>query len=146
MQTPTLPFRLDASRREHQLALFNSRKEIHWFGFRGAFREPGLASVTFTELAEGMQGGGGTAAVNGGGIAAGFDAAFVLAGLGHYDSDIVITVELSIKFLSLALVSDTLSFNAHVVRSGKNFAFAEGFLADGDRHLAVATAIVAPPR
>jgi acyl-coenzyme A thioesterase PaaI-like protein len=144
MQSPTIPFRVNAARREELLALFNGREEIKWFGFQGAFSEPGLATVTFTKLEAGMQGGGGKAAINGGGIAAGFDAAFVLAGLGQYDAEIVITIELSVKFLSLALVSDALSFNAHIVRSGKNFSFAEGYLSRAGQHLAVATAIVAP--
>lgn len=144
MQSPTIPFRVNAARRDELLTLFNRREEIKWFGFQGAFSEPGLATVTFTKLETGMQGGGGTAAINGGGIAAGFDAAFVLAGLAQYDAEIVITIELSVKFLSLALVSDALSFNAHIVRSGKNFSFAEGYMSGAGQHLAVATAIVAP--
>lgn len=150
MQSQTIPFRLPPSRREEQLKQFNARKEIHWFGFSGAFIEPGSAIVRFTKFDAGLQGGGGTAAINGGVIAAGFDAAFVLAGLGHYDSEVVVTLELSVKFLSLALVSESLAVQAHVVRSAKNFCFAEGFLSHGgghpSQHLAIATAMVAPAR
>jgi acyl-coenzyme A thioesterase PaaI-like protein len=150
VQSPTIPFRLAPSRLEEQLAQFNARKEIDWFGFKGTFKDPGLAVITFTKVEAGLQGGGGTAAINGGVIAAGFDAAFVLAGLGHYDSEVVVTLELSVKFLSLALVSDSLAFQAHVVRSARNFSFAEGFLshagATGGPHLAIATAMVAPAR
>ena len=102
MHSPTIPFRLVSTQREEQLAQFNARKEIAWFGFRGAFEEPGLAIINFTKIESGLQGGGGTSAINGGVIAAGFDAAFVLAGLGHYDSKVVVTLELSVKFLSLA--------------------------------------------
>jgi acyl-coenzyme A thioesterase PaaI-like protein len=150
MQSPSVRFRLAPSRREEQLKQFNARKEIEWFGFKGSFHEPGLAIITFARLGAGAQGGGGTAAINGGVIAAGFDAAFVLAGLGHYESDVVVTLELSVKFLSLALVSESLAFQAHVIRSAKNFSFAEGFLSDAGatagQHMAVATAMVAPAR
>ncbi len=148
MQSPTIPFRLASARREEQLTQFNARKEINWFGFKGAFRDPGSAIITFIKFEAGLQGGGGTAAINGGVIAAGFDAAFVLAGLGHYDSEVVVTLELWVKFLSLALVSESLTFQAHVVRSAKNFSFAEGFLSQANtpasQHLAIATAMVAP--
>lgn len=150
MQSPTIPFRLTTERRAGQLSQFNARNEIIWFGFRGAFLEPGISVIKLTRLDAGLQGGGGTAAINGGVISAGFDAAFVLAGLGHYDCDVVVTLELSVKFLSLALASESLAFQAHVVRSAKNFSFAEGFLADGADpsapHLAIATAMVAPAR
>jgi acyl-coenzyme A thioesterase PaaI-like protein len=150
MQSPTIPFRLGAERRGAQLRQFNARKEILWFGFQGSFQEPGTTTIRFDRLDAGLQGGGGTSAINGGVIAAGFDAAFVLAGLGHYESEVVVTLELSVKFLSLALASDTLAFRAHVVHSARNFSFAEGFLADGAgamaSHLAIATAMVAPAR
>ncbi len=119
-------------------------------GLGGAFEEPGLAIINFTKIESGLQGGGGTSAINGGVIAAGFDAAFVLAGLGHYDSKVVVTLELSVKFLSLALVNESLAFQAHVVRSAKNFSFAEGFLSQAGTvpapHLAIVTAMVAPAR
>lgn len=150
MQSHIIPFRLPGSRREEQLSQFNARKEIEWFGFEGSFKEPGVAVIAFTRLEAGLLGGGGTAAINGGVISAGFDAAFVLAGLGHYDSQVVVTLELSVKFLSLALVSDALAFQAHVVRSAKHFSFAEGILSHGGegagKPLAIATAMVAPAR
>lgn len=149
MQRTTLPFRLSADRRAEQLSAFNARAEVRWFGFTGAFDEPGQAVVRFTRFDAGLQGGGGTAAINGGVIAAGFDAAFVLAGLGHYDSDVVVTLELSVKFLTLARVSESLAFRAQVVRSARHFSFAEGSLALDDAAeapLAIATAMVAPAR
>jgi acyl-coenzyme A thioesterase PaaI-like protein len=150
MQTPSIAFRLTPERRELQLRQFNARKEILWFRFRGDFEEPGSAVIRFARLDAGAQGGGGTAAINGGVIAAGFDAAFVLAGLGHYDTEVVVTLELSVKFLSLALASESLAFRAQVVRSAKAFAFAEGFLSDAATPsaapFAVATALVAPAR
>lgn len=150
MQSPTIPFRLSPARLEEQLAQFNVRSEVKWFGFKGAYRDPGFAVITFSNLEAGHQGGAGTAAINGGVIAAGFDAAFVLAGLGHYESQVVVTLELSVKFLSVARVSESLAFEARVVRSAKNFAFAEGFLSQGGAaerpHLAIATAMVAPTR
>ena len=75
MHSPTIPFRLVSTQREEQLAQFNARKEIAWFGFRGAFKEPGLAIINFTKIESGLQEGGGISAINGGVIATGFDAA-----------------------------------------------------------------------
>ena len=148
MPHATLPFRLGAERRAAQLQQFRARAEIAWFGFDAAFAEPGTARITFARFADGLLGGGGTAAVNGGVIAAGVDAAFVLAGLGHYDTPVVVTLELSVKYLSLAKVSPTLAFEAEFVRSARHFGFAEGRLldrADGAaRPLAIASAMVAP--
>lgn len=150
MQTAAIAFRLTPEQRASQLRQFNARDEISWFGFHGAFEQPGAAIITFSRLGVGAQGGGGTAALNGGVISAGFDAAFVLAGLGHYESEVVVTLELSVKFLSLARASDTLAFRAQVVRSARNFSFAEGFLSDSadasGAHLAIASAMVAPAR
>jgi len=150
MRSQTVPFRLGTEARTGQLLQFNARKEVIWFGFQGSFREPGTTIIRFAKLAAGQQGGGGTNAINGGVIAAGFDAAFVLAGLGHYESEVVVTLELSVKFLSLALASESLAFQAHVIRSAKNFSFAEGFLSNAEdpsaSHLAIATAMVAPVR
>ena len=150
MQTAAVPFRLGFAKREAQLTQFNARSEVQWFGFEGAFREPGVSVIRFAQLGEGSMGGGGTSAINGGVIAGGFDAAFVLIGLGHYDSEVVVTLELSVKFLSLAIASSSLAFQAHFVRSAKNFAFAEGFLSDTNApnagHYAIATAMVAPGR
>ena len=148
MQTAAVPFRLSREQREARLPRFNERSEIRWFGLRGAFEEPGTSTIGFTELQPGLMGGGGTNAINGGVIAAGFDAVFVLAGLGHYESEVVVTLELSVRFLSLAVAREALAFRGRVVRSSKHFAFAEGYLssaADASApHFATATAVVAP--
>ena len=148
MPSSAVPFRLDVERRAGQLRQFNARSEIAWFGFAGAFEEPGTALITFTKLESGALGGGGTAAINGGVIAAGFDAAFVLAGLGHYDVEVVVTLELSVKFLRLAQASRPLAFRARVVRSTPRFGFGEGVLVWQDDPaavpMAIASAMVAP--
>lgn len=148
MQTPAADFRLSADQLAAQLRQFNARDEIAWFGFVGAFESPGQAVVRFARLGQGALGGGGTAAVNGGVIAAGFDAAFVLAGLGQYDTPVVVTLELSVRFLHLARADRPLAFRASAVRSSRRFCFIEGFLAaDGDPHaphLASASGMVAP--
>ena len=145
MTAPSVAFRLDAARRAQQLVQFNARTEIGWFGFEGAFAEPGEALVTFARIADGARGGGGSAAVNGGVIAAGFDAAFVLAGLGHYDTPVVVTLELAVRFLSLASTSRPLAFHARVVRSSRSFAFVEGELRAGEGEVfASASGMVAP--
>lgn len=148
MDTPTIPFRLPPARQAQRLEEFNERREIQWFGFKGAFEAPGTAVVTFRDFNEGVLGGGGTAAINGGVISAGFDAAFVLAGLGQYDVDVVVTLELSVQFLSLAKASNTLAFQAEVIRSSKNFCFRRAVLYDRSDerspHYAAATGMVAP--
>lgn len=147
MQSPVVSFRLSAEDLVGQLAQFNAREEIRWFGFLGKYEQPGDAVVSFVDIGAGAQGGGGTTAINGGVIAAGFDAAFVLAGLSQYRTEVVVTLELSVKFLSLARVSPDLEFRARIIRSAKNFSFAEGFLARASapqQHFAVASAMVAP--
>lgn len=150
MSSTAVPFRLAPMARDQQLARFNTRAEIAWFGFRGSFCEPGEAVIGFERVAPGALGGGGTAAINGGVIAAGFDAAFVLAGLGHYDTEVVVTLELSVKFLSLARATDSLAFKAWVIRSARHFAFVQGTLVDTavpqGLPLATASAMVAPAR
>ncbi len=148
MTSTLIPFRLDAAAREASLREFNARAEILWFGFRGRFEEPGLSVVTPQRLDPGLLGGGGTAALNGGVISAGFDAAVVLAGLGQYAAPAVVTLELSVRFLSLARPSPALAFRARVVRSSRRFAFVEAELTDtGDsaaQPCALASAMVAP--
>jgi acyl-coenzyme A thioesterase PaaI-like protein len=148
MQAIALPFRLDSERLAAKLEQFNARREIQWFGLRGSFQMPSQAVVSFKELDSGILGGGGIEAVNGGVIAAGFDGAFVLAGLGHYDTDIVVTLELSVKFLDLAANPHSLAWCAYIIRSSKRFSFAEAKLIDtknlAARPVAVASAMVAP--
>lgn len=150
MNTRPIPFRLSAEKREEQIHAFNIRNEIIWFGFQGTFEEPGTAVITFSKMEAGVLGGGGTAAVNGGVIAAGFDAAFVLAGLGQYDTDVVVTLDLSVQFLNLAKVGPSLAFEAQVVRSAKHFCFAQGVLRDranpGGPAFSLGKAMVAPAR
>ena len=123
-----LPFRLGAGARLAKLAAFNQRTEIAWFGFKGGFAGPQLAEIVVSQMQNGLLGGGGAPALNGGAIAAGFDAAFVLAGLGHFDADVVITLQLSVQFLALAKVDQSLVFSAGVTRSSRAFAFAQGAL------------------
>lgn len=146
--TPSVAFRLHANERMAQLNAFNNRKEIRWFGFEGSFVEPGLACIRFQRLDEGVLGGGGTHAINGGVISAGFDAAFVLAGLGQYDSDVVVTLELSVQFLNLAEATESLVFEAAVARSSRTFCFVHGILKDSGQAsptvLARASGMVAP--
>lgn len=143
-----VPFRLPRERRATQLQRFNARAEIAWFGFQGRFEEPGTACIALLELHPGALGGGGTAAINGGVIAAGFDAAFVLAGLGHYDTDVVVTLELSVQFLRLARAIEVPAIQARVLRSSRHVCFVEGELVDrGDASLppfAVAKGMLSP--
>jgi acyl-coenzyme A thioesterase PaaI-like protein len=148
MTSSPIPFRLAPERLASQLAQFNARKEIAWFGFLGAFEAPGRAVLSIARPDPGMLGGGGQPALNGGVIAAGFDGAFVLAGLGQYETEVVVTLELSVKFLDLATASRPLAWRAHVVRSSRRFAFVEGTLSDRSDSqrspVAIASALVAP--
>jgi acyl-coenzyme A thioesterase PaaI-like protein len=147
MQATFVAFRLSPERLQQQLAQFNARREVRWFGFTGSLLQPSTVAITLDALQAGALGGGGTNAVNGGVIAAGFDAAFVLASLAQYDSDVVVTLELSVKFLSLAVASQTPVFTAGVVRSSRRFSFVEGVLASASNPglpFATASGMVAP--
>ncbi|MBC8055232.1 MAG: hypothetical protein H7Y61_01500, partial [Rhizobiales bacterium] len=77
-------FRLPPDRLAARLAEFNQRREVSWFGLEGAFEGQGDAVVRFVRVDAGVLGGGGTAAINGGVIAAGFDAACVLAAAAQF--------------------------------------------------------------
>lgn len=138
-----IPFRRDAADRALSLSLFNRRAEILWFGFDGSFGTD-EAVIGLTALPEGMLGGGGAAALNGGVIAAGFDAAVVLAGLGHYDTDTVVTLNLAVQFLHLAQPAPSLAFRAWATRTTRHVCFVEGRLGDGDTVFASCTGMVMP--
>ncbi|MEJ1935335.1 hotdog domain-containing protein [Nostoc sp. NIES-2111] len=148
MTTYAVPFRLPASTRARKAAVFNARAEVQWFGLTGHFSDPADAVIHLHHTGAGAVGGGGTAALNGGLIAAGFDAAAVLAGLGHYDSDVVVTLDLSVRFLRLAHVDLASEFVARVVKSTRAIAFVEGELRNGaratDPPFATLTAMVGP--
>jgi acyl-coenzyme A thioesterase PaaI-like protein len=138
-----LPFRRVVDSRTQALALFNRRAEILWFGFHGSFGSHD-AAINLTRLPDGMLGGGGAAALNGGVIAAGFDAAVVLTGLGHYDTDTVVTLNLAVQFLNLARPSPSLAFRAWAVRTTRHVCFVEGRLGDGETVFASCTGMVMP--
>lgn len=129
MESPFVPFRIAPDLLEQQLRQFNARGEVQWFGFQGAFQAPASAVITLKSTDTGVLGGGGTRALNGGVIAAGFDAAFVLAGLAQYESEVVVTLDLGVQFLSLATVAEPLAFTAGVVRSSRRFSHVRGILA-----------------
>jgi acyl-coenzyme A thioesterase PaaI-like protein len=137
-----VPFRLDAAARERALHLFNERGEIRWFGFDASLGDA-IAEVRFASgVHRGLQGGGGTGAVNGGVIAAGFDAVAVLTGLGHYESDTVVTVDLSVQFLVLAQATPALAWRGWATRTTRSLCFVQAVLAAGDQVFASAHAIV----
>jgi acyl-coenzyme A thioesterase PaaI-like protein len=138
-----VPFRLDGAQLERAAGLFNQRSEIKWFNFAGNF-EGDAAVIRFAALHAGLQGGGGTAAVNGGVIAAGFDAACVMAGLGHYATDTIVTVDLSVQFLALADAARPLAWQAWATRTTRGLCFVQAVLGDGDAVFATASAAVKP--
>ncbi|MCW7539732.1 hypothetical protein OOT46_17995 [Aquabacterium sp. A7-Y] len=137
-------YRLSLPQRERALRLFNQRSELLWFGFRGRFDADGVAAISLEQLHEGVRGGGGTGAVNGGVIAAGFDAVSVLSGLGQYETDVVVTLELSVQFLSLARTEFAPEFRGWVTRSSRTLSFVQGTLEGGGRVFATASAMVMP--
>jgi acyl-coenzyme A thioesterase PaaI-like protein len=141
---PAVPFRLEAPQLQRAQALFNQRAEIRWFNFQGAFEGGSTAVIRFAQLHAGLQGGGGTAAINGGVIAAGFDAACVMTGLGHYATDTVVTVDLAVQFLALADASRPLAWQAWATRSTRNLLFVQAVLGEGEDVFATATAALKP--
>ncbi len=148
MPARAIPLRLDRPLRDQKAARFNQRAEVRWFGLAGRFGEDHEALIHLLRRNDGALGGGGTAALNGGLIAAGFDAAAVLAGLGHYDSDVVVTLDLSVRFLRLAHADAADEFAARVVKSTRSVAFIEGELrsrrSPGQAPFATLTAMVGP--
>lgn len=148
MTAPALPFRLTASIRERKALRFNERAEVRWFGFQGGFAEPGESVIRWLHREPGALGGGGTGALNGGLIAAGLDAAAVLVGLGHYESEVVVTLDLSVRFLRLARADVADQLAARIVKSTRAVALVEGELRHAarpaDPPFATPTAMVAP--
>ncbi len=125
-----VPFWLTPERLSARLKAFNQRREITWFGLQGAFEGAQDAVVRFRTLDAGVLGGGGTAAVNGGVIAAGFDAVCVLAAQAQFDVDVVVTLTLQIQFLRLAHASLGLEFRAQVSKSTSQLCFVQAQLID----------------
>jgi acyl-coenzyme A thioesterase PaaI-like protein len=104
-----------------------------------------VAEVRFAAgLHRGVQGGGGTGAINGGVIAAGFDAVAVLTGLGHYETDTVVTVDLAVQFLALADASQPLVWRGWATRTTRSLCFVQAALGAGSQVFATSQAIVKP--
>jgi len=135
-----LPFRLASARLQARQAAFNARAEVRWFGFEGRFEPHGAAVVRLVRSDAGHLGGGGTAALNGGLIAAGFDGACVLAALGHHDSEVVVTLTLQVHFLRLANVGPRLRFVGAATRTTSALCFAQALLLDDDAAMPLASA------
>ena len=148
MTAPAVLFRLAASIREPKELRFNQRTDVRWFGLRGGVAEPGESVIYPLQREPRALGGGGTAALNGGLIAAGFDGAAVLVGPGHYDSDAVVTLHLSVRLSRLAHADVADQFAARGVKSTRAMAFVEGELRHAarptDPSFAPLTAMVAP--
>jgi len=143
----TTAFRIAPDRLAAQRAAFNRRAEIVWFGLEGHFEPPGDALVRFARLDTGMLGGGGVQAINGGVIAAGFDAVCVLAALGQYEAEVVVTLTLQVHYLRLARVAPGLVFRARVTKSARHVCFVQAELFDQaapGQLLASASASLAP--
>ena len=58
MTAPALPLCLTASIREQKALRFNERAEVRWFGFQGAFVEPGESVIRLLHREAGAPGGG----------------------------------------------------------------------------------------
>ena len=143
-----LPFRLSRAALDETTARFNERAELCWFGFQRLFNEAAVAVVHLTRHDADDLGGRRRAALNGGLISAGFDAAAVLVGVCHSDIDTVVTIELSVRFLRLPHVEQADQFAARVVRLTNSMAFVGGALRtswDGAQFpFATLTAMIAP--
>ena len=144
-----LPFALPPEPLARRLDAFHRRQEIVWLGLSGRFEDGGTAAVRFERLTPGHLGGGGTDALNGGLIATGFDAACVLAALGHVETEVVATLTLQMQYLRLAMASPALVFRAGVLKAARSVVFVEAVLEDRSRSgdaLAVAHATLTPVR
>jgi acyl-coenzyme A thioesterase PaaI-like protein len=145
----SLPFAQSTETLASRLAEFHGRHEVAWLGLAGRFEAEGVAAVRFERLTPGHLGGAGTAALNGGMIASGFDAACVLAALGHADTDVVATLTLQVQYLRRAMASPTLVFRAGAMKAARNVVFVHAVLEDpspGSEPLAIAQATLAPVR
>jgi acyl-coenzyme A thioesterase PaaI-like protein len=129
-QVRMVPFRLPPERLSARLQAFNQRREIIWFGLQGSFDKEGDAVVRFQAMDAGVLGGGGVEAINGGVVAAGFDAVCVLAALAQFDVDVIVTLSLHVQFLRLAKASPGLEFRAQVSKSARQFCFVQAQLID----------------
>ena len=125
-----LPFRLLPSRLSERVDEFNRKREIQWFGFSGRYEVPCTAVICLSKPESGMLGGGGTDALNGGIIAAGFDAVCVLAAIAQYDVPAVVTLNLQLQFMRLALSIPQLQFRAQVLKSARFVCFAQAVLVE----------------
>lgn len=144
-----VPFALAPERLALRLADFHGRAEIAWLGLAGRFEGEGLAVARFERLTPGHLGGAGTNALNGGLIATGFDAACVLAALGHVDTEVVATLTLQVQYLRRAMASSSLMFRAWATKAARSVVFVHAVLEDpsrGPEPLAVAQATLAPVR
>jgi acyl-coenzyme A thioesterase PaaI-like protein len=143
-----VPFRLPAQRLSARLQAFNQRREMVWFGLQGSFDQEADAVVRFQAMDAGIMGGGGVEALNGGVVAAGFDAVCVLAALAQFDVEVIVTLTLNVQFLRLAKASSGLEFRAQVSKSAKQFCFVQAQLSDRNDPeawpLATAMATLAP--
>lgn len=143
-----VPFRLHSARLSARLHDFNRRREITWFGLQGSFEGDEDAVVRFQAMDAGVLGGGGVAAINGGVVAAGFDAVCVLAAQAQFDVDVIVTLTLSVQFLRLARVSPGLEFRAQVSKSAKEVCFVQAQLLDSNdaeaMPMAMAVATLSP--
>lgn len=144
-----LPFALPAELLAQRLEAFHGRAEIAWLGLAGCFEGAGMAVVRFERLTPGHLGGAGTHALNGGMIACGFDAACVLAALGHVDTEVVATLTLQVQYLRRATASASLVFRAGATKAAPSVVFVQAALEDpsrGPEPLAVAQATLTPVR
>lgn len=139
-----LPFRLNEEALALKAGRFNARREVKWFGLVGSLEEGCCARVCFASTVDGVLGGAGIDAINGGVVAAGFDAALVLAALGHYETDNVATAQLSVQFLAPAIPSNALAFVAWANRVGRRIGYAQAELRDERQVFATASGLLAP--
>jgi acyl-coenzyme A thioesterase PaaI-like protein len=151
LSTPlALPFRIRTSELGERLAEFNCRREIQWFGFSGQYEAPSSAVICLSQVEGGMLGGGGIDALNGGIIAAGFDAVCVLAAIAQFGACNVVTLNLQVQFMRLASLRPRHQFRAQVLKCGRHICFVQAVLVTEDKDdsvpivLATATATLAP--
>lgn len=126
------------------IAAFNARPEVLWAGLEGSVDPDGSACIRLSPSAASALEGTGSGGLNGGLIAAGFDAAVILAALMAADTDVVVTASLNVSYVQPARLSHAPRWRASATRSGRSIIHVAARLeADGEL-CATALAVTCP--
>jgi acyl-coenzyme A thioesterase PaaI-like protein len=126
------------------IAAFNMRPEVLWAGLEASIDADGGACIQLSPSATSALEGTGSGGLNGGLIAAGFDAAVILAALMAAGTDVVVTASLTVNYLRPAQLSHAPQWRASVTRSGRAIIHVEARLEANGETCATAVAVTCP--